>query len=150
MTNVRGVCAVLNRPVAVFDHPMAGKPVMLGDPRAALFADSVLLHRDGKAVGIAEGFAVDGDLVRWSGRIDPPPVPALRLSREAAEDAWAVPFPEPTTRDLIAMGRLVAVVDAVRGSMSTYDGATRLSGWSIAGLSLIERRPWPELALEIY
>jgi hypothetical protein len=96
-----------------------------------------------RPVGTVTGLTLDGDLLRWTGRLDSP---TLTL-HAASPVAVPVPVLGPVLSELIAARRLVGVADLVQGEMSTRAGSTVVSRWSVAGVSLISSRPWPEIEL---
>lgn len=130
---------------AVLDQPMLSRPVTFTRPRPFLTAEGAPVIHDGKQVGDVLRAWVDGNLVRWEGRIEQPP--ALL----DGEQPFAVPPYEPTVGDLISAGSLVGLTDLVQGRMETRAGVTVLSGWAVSAISLVAvtARPWEDLCLTI-
>lgn len=125
--DVVGVLAVLHR-------PMGERSVYLGDPGPALCGrEPVSVHRGDVRVGEVSRVWRDGDLIRYTAVLDV-------AYEEVGELA-----------DEIGARRLVGLMDAAHGSMGYERGAIVVSGWQVAGVSLLDAssRPWPEVTLSL-
>lgn len=140
MFTVCGVCAVLTR-------PMTGSGLVLGEPSPLILNAGTPVHYGRERVGTVTRIDVDGELVRWTGQLEEL---ELVLDWPAGELLPAVPLVEPSPLSLIRAGRLFGVADFLQGGeTSTRGGHLLLTRWSVARVSLLCSRPWPEVELGV-
>lgn len=137
MFEVSGVCAVLHQ-------PMSGTRMTLQDPSPLLWHEGTPVFYDGRPAGVVTGMKLDGNLLRWHGTLAEPP-----MKLEAPRGPQA-PMYEPAPRELIEARRLFGVADYTQGGeMTTRADGIALTRWTVARVSLLRSRPWPEVELRL-
>lgn len=132
---------------ALLYTPMTGKTIQLGEPSPFPLADGAAVRYQRRKVGEVTDVWVEGNRVRWRGRLDEREWPDITPDN----DPLRVPFYEPDVRTLVAARRLVGVPAIVQARAETRAGGTLLSGWTVAGMELNEANvaPWPGLELRL-
>lgn len=135
--------------VAVLLHlPVKGTRTEFGQPSPWPMTSYTPVRYKNAVVGVVDEVWVDGDKVRWIGRLEEPDLVFV----ESPDPQISIPLPEPGVRDLIEAGRLVAAPSRVQGaSIKGHGTRTVLDDWKLVGLDLMETQaaPWPGLELHV-